>query len=192
MPSWDASSTWGCPSGPRARPAKPSCVGSNPTPHSRFEGISFLSFTRLSSVGRARCYERRGRRFDPCRRVHSCSASDVRPVAPHGHRRRKACAAPVLLALAQLEERDVTNVEVAGSIPAGGSMYWRTRHIGAVSRHCGRCRMAARHQIRSVGKWHAVCFGSRTSGVRFTPLRPCYRRVARAMLACFSHHHLPR
>ena len=29
---------------------------------------------------------------------------------------------PIFLTLAQLEERDATNVEVAGSIPAGGSI----------------------------------------------------------------------
>jgi hypothetical protein len=32
----------------------------------------------------------------------------------------------------------------------------------------------ALHLFRGVGKWHAACFGSRSSGVRFTPPRPLH------------------
>jgi hypothetical protein len=78
------------------------------------------------------------------------------------------------LALAQLEERDATNVEAAGSSPAGGSSYAVHQVIGHPPLTVGGVGRRALRQFRSVGKWHAACFGSRSSGVRFTPLRPVF------------------
>ena len=79
---------WGYQSGLMAPSAKPSCAGSNPAPH--------FNFSRLSSEGRARHYERRGRRFDPCRRVQvfKFMQRDASRAEPHFGLRRKACVAP--------------------------------------------------------------------------------------------------
>ena len=80
------------------------CPPSAPiTPFARIRSGSNKSMTQffngdVSSVGRALDCDSKGHRFES-------------GTSPHFY-----------LTLAQLEERDATNVEVAGSIPAGGSI----------------------------------------------------------------------
>lgn len=82
--------------------------------------------TRLSSDGRARRYERRGRRFDPCRRVHFHCSATVAFAPPFTAARQSWCALRLSPGISSARsEQDVWDVKVARLNRAFPTIYCR-------------------------------------------------------------------
>ena len=138
-------SLWSCQSGLMARPAKPLFVGSNPTLHS------------INKQAKEEC--RRGPTASLGKRMAEQSARAFESHIFHQE----------FLTVAQSDERRITNPEVAGSIPAGGSSL--QRGAGPNAPHGGRQR--------------ELCVAPALSGCIVSPVRrPALEAGSRRFKSC--------